>query len=341
MPARVLQLQQLVGNRAVSSYLRKGIQLKAAEAGAVSRNDESASGPSSWGIRVETTDEQRADAGAVTADARAGASIIQRSVSVTLNKSTHPPTISKVTAGSRPSTGKSHGQGSHTTAWVTFVDMVRLRVEGKTYAQAGISLEECYDELCEYLPGDDVKSLTYTYAKQEAGTAIRLLKMDKGNDSGTKALLVDAIEKLLSMRNKMPYSSTPAGNKSVTNESNHSILFNWERAVRRGTDITTHRNYPFRYQVFWQMFDYQPTFGADDELIENIVRQHINSMQATYEELFRDDHFKHEEAAQYLRTNATFWNWFTERIEGARKSKAEKKLRLKELAKLIKDTQWA
>jgi hypothetical protein len=266
--------------------------------------------------------------------------LLQRmTVTVTLDKKQSPSIIKGMSVSSRPGTGYAHGQGSHNTAWITFEDMILLRIQNKNMQDAADGLKACYDELQD-LPGAEIDNDNYKYAKEEARVSIALLKSDKSDDSGTKALLVDAIEKMLTMRNKMPLSSTSDGSKIVGNEGWHTILLDWERKVRRDVDITGDKNYPYRFQIFWAMFDYQPTASVSNEVIENVVTQHVLSMQATYETLVsKKGHLNMNDAMKYLVADkAGMWTRLSARITGKTKEyddpNEKKKAVLKTLSKI-------
>ena len=74
--------------------------------------------------------------------------------------------FTSVSVSSRASTGYARGQGSHTTAYVTFVDMIKLRVVGHTPAQAAQNLVDLYNELM-LLPGAAINNANSIYCKDK------------------------------------------------------------------------------------------------------------------------------------------------------------------------------
>ena len=97
-------------------------------------------------------------------------------------------------------------------------------------------------------------------------------------------------------------------------EANHKYLLEMERSARRNGTGTSHRYYAQRYQILWELFDYQPTTGIDNQTILNTVEQHILSMQATYEELFSLGELTISGAAQYFVNSAAVWNRFVQKM---------------------------
>ena len=116
------------------------------------------------------------------------------------------------------------------------------------------------------------------------------------------------------MRNAMPLSRTDAGNRGVRNESFHKYLMEMERQARNTGNQANHRYYANRYDILWEMFDYQPTTGVDNWEIANTILQHLLSMQATYEELFVQDDLTITDAAQHFVATPALWNRFVQNM---------------------------
>jgi hypothetical protein len=218
-------------------------------------------------------------------------------------------TFSNVTVSSRAGTGYAQGQGSHTTAYVTFVDMIKLRVVGQTPAQAAHNLVDLHAELLT-LPGVAVNNANAIYAQAQSFIATQAAL---GNPN--RLTIETAISKLLKWRNAIPLSRTDYGSRFGRNETWHKYLLEMERRARSPQhNQAAHRYYANRYEILWEMFDLQPTTGVDNAEITNTILQHILSMQATYEELFAQGDLTIAGAAQHFVNTPALWNRFVQKM---------------------------
>ncbi|MGZ6507133.1 MAG: hypothetical protein ACXVDE_08355, partial [Tumebacillaceae bacterium] len=197
-PQSILQLQQLYGNRAV------GRMMSAQSATPMQRMEEAEATPD---VSVTVGDHKAPLPG----NAKKPIQRVSASVTVSYDDVVTGVTVSK----SRTSTGRSGGQGSHNTAYITFVDMVKLRVHGEKVDKAAQNLLDCYNELCNF-PGDSIKNPKYIDAKTNA-----LFSCNDAVKKPGKGTIQNAIIALLEMRNKMPLTRTDDGKKTVGNEQYH------------------------------------------------------------------------------------------------------------------------
>ncbi|MGZ4135630.1 MAG: hypothetical protein ACXVC1_08545 [Tumebacillaceae bacterium] len=294
-PQSILQLQQLYGNRAVGRML----SATPAPVQRMGVSDE----PS---VSLDVRDTPQSQTPLPQSDSTQ-APIQKASVGVTVKSGV----VSGITVSSRTSTGRSGGQGSHNTAYISFVDMVKLRVNGQTLANAAQNLLDCYTELLS-LPGEIINNPAYVYARGEAFADCHAAVLNPDKDT-----IAAAIKSLLSMRNKMPLTRTDDGKKTVGNEWVHTHLMDMEKLARKGNNASTHKYYAQRYDCIWELFDYQPTTSVDNDEITSTVKQHILSMQATYEELFAQNDLTITDAAEYFCDTPEYWNRFTARMKKA------------------------
>jgi hypothetical protein len=210
----------------------------------------------------------------------------------------------------RKSTGRAYGQGSHTTAFATYVDMLKLRVHNQTHAQAALNLQACMNEMINFLPGCRRGSRMLPYCTDQARTAV-----EAAIANPTKATVEAAIDKLKAMRCAVPLSTTSYGSRVVHDETNHVYLLQMEQALMRGEDVTRHRYYANRYEIIWQMFDFQPRDGVSDADVLDTIDQHLMSMQATYQILYAD-HTNEADALAYFLANC--WDTFSEHLSDER-----------------------
>jgi len=208
---------------------------------------------------------------------------------------------------SRKGTGYAGGQGSHNTSYVTFIDMIKLRLEKVSFIDAATNLRDLYNEMLTF-PGASIKNANFMFAKFQADAASQAAAADPSIVN-----LEIAADQLLEMRAKMPLTRTDDGKKTVGKEYYHEYLFQMERKAKiKGTSADEHKYYDHRYAFVWEMFDYQPTTSVDNQVITSSVLQHILSMQATYEELFAQRDLTISECASYFVDN--FWTRFTKRM---------------------------
>lgn len=210
----------------------------------------------------------------------------------------------------RKTTGKSYGQGSHTTAVATYIDMINLRLHNASYAQAAKNLEACFNELREFLPGCRRGSQYLPWATEVARIAIA-----GAIANPTASTVKNAAEALKKMRFVVPLSTTSFGSRIVHDEQNHAYLLQMEQMLMRGADVTTHRYYANRYEILWQMFDYQPRDGISEQDVLDTIDQHLMSMQATYQILYAN-HTDERTALEYFLTHC--WDTFTEHMSDER-----------------------
>jgi hypothetical protein len=191
--------------------------------------------------------------------------------------------------------------------WLSDVPMIE-RAEKKSHKDAAESLEDCYNELLNYLPGNNIKNQNYKYYQELAKIAVAAAVKNPTNKS-----LEEAISGLLEMRNHMPLSRTDDGKKTAGNEWVHTYLMQMERMCRdEEKDVKKHQYYNERAYMIWELFDYQPTTSVDNDEIVHTIMQHILSMQATYEELYAR-HLRKAMLIDYFIKNK--WDTFTERMK--------------------------
>lgn len=216
---------------------------------------------------------------------------------------------------------RSH-EGDHTTAYVTFKEMVKNQAMGKTVPEAAKALLLALNSVAVF-PGMQLQTADYLhdYIDEMRGELVDLeiSKASEGPDNVKKlAVLMD---KIIEIRNSVPLSSRNVSMSSGGHGEGYSNDLLSECESRLRTDGPKMRFSPDEIcEAMWALFDYSPTDSVDNLVIANIILQHILSMKLTYPRLW--DYLSDLGSKYYLH------NYFRAKVMPARLGKIKDKHRL-------------
>lgn len=190
----------------------------------------------------------------------------------------------RITSVSYPSKNRPGGnirghQGDHTTAFASFLRMVRNRIMGQKLTDVPRILEELAWNLKGF-PGMQIKSADYLHVYITDTLLDSIKAISDTNDIAN--VLID----IVSLRNQMPLSavknSTSSGGHGEG--SNIAALQECEDRYRNGT---APRYTPAQMtEWMWDIFDYDPSSSVDTDVVINVVAQHLYSMHMTFPKIF-------------------------------------------------------
>jgi hypothetical protein len=191
--------------------------------------------------------------------------------------------IKSVTSdGKRPGGNIRGSVGDHTTSHVSFFSMVRNQIMGKTLSDAKTTLNDLVDNL-RGLPGMQIKSADYLT------DYINHTLYPKITNITDEQTLEDVMEDIVSIRNQLQLSSI----KNSTSTGGHgegstvAALDECDDRFRNGNTKPRYTEDDMA-KFMWELFDYTPTDAADDDVIVNVIMQHMYSMQLTYPNIFNN-----------------------------------------------------
>lgn len=186
--------------------------------------------------------------------------------------------IADLHIGGRPITVLGTSQGSHTTAWLVYIDVVRNAVIGKTVANATTAMEVLSAALFE-LPGakrvdtlTDNQRLVYDHAKAQLGFVLEEARAN-GHDYEATPKLQRLIKTYLEMRNALPLSQIKGGLASGKAEArSRAILRYREEGFRNWTGkggAPDHEKSTYS-DAFWSLIDR----GALKSIVDGGITKH-------------------------------------------------------------------
>jgi len=217
-----------------------------------------------------------------------------------------------VKSSSRSGGNLRTGAGDHTTSYVTFTDAVRNQTIGMSIEDARDNLYSMVEEMSDF-PGMQKKSAKYLVDYKDT-------LLSQIEDAETAKEFSQVGKEIVGFRNKIPLSAF----KHYKSTGGHGESGN--AALLRECEDRLRKNEALRYtadqiaESFWQLLDYVPGNGEDDEQIINILQQHCGSMKLSYGRVFREfDYAIYQRIANQF--NAAFGSRFTGKDKNTRLQK--------------------
>jgi len=197
------------------------------------------------------------------------------SVQLDLNDTGH---IANLHIGGRPLTVLGTSQGSHTTAWLVYIDVVRNAVMSKTVAAAITAMDVLSTALFQLPGAKRVDTLTdhqlpyYNYAKEMLDNVLEEARA-KGSVYEATPKLQRLIKAYLEMRNALPMSQIKGGLASGKAEARSRAILRYREA---GFKNWTGKGEPPRqaksiyHDAFWSLIDR----GALKSMISGGITKH-------------------------------------------------------------------